>query len=129
MTIGKKISLACVALVALTIILGTVSILNVGRINTAVESIVVDSLPGEASIGRLDSLLKDQQSAALTHMLVESADQRSQADSSLAEAASKFQTEARGYEKTITTARDRELFGGLPLRTNSSAGLGRRFRL
>ena len=60
MTVGKKISLACLALVGLTILLGTVSIWNGERINTAVHAVVVDSLPGTSAIGRLDSLMKEQ---------------------------------------------------------------------
>ena len=81
MTIGKKISVACLVLVALTIILGTVTILNIGRIDTAVNAIVVDSLPGEASIGRLDGLMKEQRAFALRHMLMETPAQKSQAES------------------------------------------------
>src|SRR5262249_29976584 len=104
MTIGKKISLDCVALVALTIILGTVSILNVGRINTAVNTILMDSLPGTASIGRLDGLMKEQRAFALMHML-----------SAMADALSEFEAELRVYEKAITTSRDRELFGRIAL--------------
>jgi len=88
MTIGKKISLACLVLVALTILLGTVSILNIGRINTAVNAIVVDSLPGEASIGRLDGLMKEKRAFALRHMLMETPAQKSQAESAMADAQS-----------------------------------------
>jgi methyl-accepting chemotaxis protein len=114
-TIGRKISLACGALVVLTIILGTVSILNVGRINTQVNLILVDALPGTASIGRLDGMMKEQRAFALRHMLMETPEQKSQAESAMAEAVSKFQTELRAYEKTITAARNRELFGKIAL--------------
>ena len=111
MTVGKKISLACAALVALTIFLGAVSILNERRINAAVHAIRVDSLPGTATIGRLGSLIKEQRAFALRHMLMESSAQKSQAESEMAAAAAKFQLTLIAYEKTITTSHDRELFG------------------
>jgi hypothetical protein len=87
------------ALVGFTIILGAVAMLNVGRIDIAVQSIVVDFLPGEASIGRLDSPMKEQRAVALTHMLVETPEQKSQADSDMANAMRKFQAEAKACEK------------------------------
>ena len=93
MTIGKKIILACSALVALTIILGIVSILNLGRIDTAVTSVLVDSLPGLASAGRMESIIQGQRAFALRHMLVEAPDQKSQADSLFADGMSRFQVE------------------------------------
>ena len=74
MTIGKKISLACIALVALTTLLGIVSIVNVGRVNTAVHAIGVDSLPGTVAIGRLDSLMTEHRLFALRHMLEDTLD-------------------------------------------------------
>ena len=111
MTIGKKISLACVVLVALTIIMGAVSIVNVGRISTAVNELAVDTLPGIASIGRLDGLMKEQRALVLRHMLMETPEQKSLAESAMVDMAGKFQSELRFYEKTMTMAGERELFG------------------
>jgi methyl-accepting chemotaxis protein len=48
-------------------------------------------------------------------MLMETPGQKSQAESAMADAVSKFQAELRVYEKTITTPRDRELFGKVAL--------------
>jgi len=111
MTIGKKISLACIALVALTIILGTVALVKVGRINTAVNLILTDALPGTASAGRLDSLMNEQRVFSLRYLLDETPEQKGQSQSEMANVMSKFQAELVVYEKTITTARDRDLFG------------------
>jgi methyl-accepting chemotaxis protein len=115
MTIGKKISLACMALVALTIILGTVSIFEIGRLNTAAQSIVMSSMPTDASVARLDGLLKEQRAIALKHMLVESAELKSQADAEMADSISKFQAELTVYEKLIASPRGRELFARVAL--------------
>jgi methyl-accepting chemotaxis protein/methyl-accepting chemotaxis protein-1 (serine sensor receptor) len=115
MTIGKKISLACVALVALTIILGSVSIWSLGRINSQVTLLSTDALPGTASSARLETLMMQQRLLVLRHMLMENSEQMSQAESALADGMSKFQAEMGAYEKTITQARDRELFGRIAL--------------
>jgi methyl-accepting chemotaxis protein/methyl-accepting chemotaxis protein-1 (serine sensor receptor) len=111
MTVGKKISLACAALAMLTIILGTVSIWNAGRINTQVNLLATDALPGTASVGRLESLVMEQRLMVLRHLLMDTAEQKSQAESAVADAMSTFQAEMGAYEKTITQAHDRELLG------------------
>src|ERR1017187_8757985 len=115
MTVGKRLSLACAALVMLTIILGAVSIWNVGRINTQVNLLSTDALPGTASAGRLESLMMEQRLMLLRHILMENADQMSQAEAVLAEVTTKFQAEMKTYEKTITAPGARELFGKIAL--------------
>jgi methyl-accepting chemotaxis protein len=111
MTIGKKISLACIVLVALTIILGSVSIWNLSRINSQVTLLSTDALPGTASSSRLETLMMQDRVMVLRHILMDNAEQKSQAESAVVDTMSKFQAEMGAYEKTITQARDRELFG------------------
>src|ERR1039457_4779844 len=111
MTVGKKLSLACAALVMLTIILGTVTIWNVGKINTQVNLLATDALPGTASAGRLEALVMEQRVMVLRHLLMDNAEQMSQAETAVADSMNRFQAEMGAYEKTITQARDRELFG------------------
>src|ERR1019366_1517794 len=115
MTVGKKLSLAFAALVMLTMILGAVSIWNVGKINTQVNLLATDALPGTASAGRLETLMMEQRLLVLRHILMENAEQMRGAEAILAEATSKFETEMKAYEKTITAPRDRELFGKIAL--------------
>ena len=110
MTIGKKIFLAFTALFLMSTILATISLLNVSRIDTAVHSIAVDSLPGISSSARLDSLVREMRVVMLRHIALDNIDLKYQAESEIADAQGKFQTEQRNYEKTIYTARDRELF-------------------
>jgi len=50
MTIGKKLSLACSVLVALTIILGSVSIIKINQMNAGVQSITNGSLPALSNL-------------------------------------------------------------------------------
>src|SRR5207248_665191 len=80
------------------------------RVDSAVHSIAVDSLPGLYSSARLDSLVREMRVVMLRHIAVDNAEMKYQAESSIADAQNKFQVELRNYEKSILTARDRELF-------------------
>ena len=110
MTIGNKISLACTALVALTITLGAVAIVNTSHINTAINGVVDGSLPGIYSLGVIQGYAKEQKSAMLEHLLSESPEQMSRLESTIADLEGKFQGEMKRYEQTITTANAREQF-------------------
>ncbi len=108
-TIGKKISLAFTAMVALTIILGTVSTVGIRRVNTDAHSIVEGPLPGLSSLGAIEGFLKDQKVTMLEHILSESPQQMSEFESGMADLEDKFRSETKVYQKTVQTARDREL--------------------
>ena len=110
MTIGKKITLACGVLVALTIVLGTVSVVNIGRINATLRSIVDGPLPGLYSVGRIQAFLKDQKVAMAEHLALQNPEDKSQRESAIADMESKAEAEMKSYEKTIQTERSRELF-------------------
>jgi methyl-accepting chemotaxis protein len=113
MTIGGKILLACTTLVALTIILGTVAILNINHINTQVQTIVDGPLPGTYHVGVLQGFVKEQKGAMLEHIAQDTPDNKGRLESTIADLGSKFQAEMKPYEKTIQTAQGRELFARL----------------
>jgi methyl-accepting chemotaxis protein len=113
MTIGKKISLACTALVALTIILGTVATLNISHMNTEVHSIVEGPLPGVYCLGLMQGYVKEQEVAMLEHIVSDNPAEKSKLESTIADLESKFQAEMKPYEKTIQTTKGRELFDKL----------------
>jgi methyl-accepting chemotaxis protein len=110
MTIGKKISLACIALVALTIILGVVSILSGRQTTASVQSIASDSIPGMYSLGIVSGLAKEQKVAMLMHIASTDPAQMPGFEATIAESRAKLLAELKAYEKTVTTTRDRELF-------------------
>jgi methyl-accepting chemotaxis protein len=110
MTIGKKISLAFMALLALTIILGTVSGLSSSRMNADAHAIAEGPLPVLYSLGLIEGFLKDQKVAMLEHILSENPQQMSQFESVVTDLENKLQSETKVYEKTIQTAKSRELF-------------------
>src|SRR5436309_13990843 len=83
MTIGKKICFAFAALFTMMIALGTISTLNLNRVDSAVHSIAVDSLPGLYSSARLDSLVREMRVVMLRHIAVDNAEMKYQAESSI----------------------------------------------
>jgi len=111
MTIGKRISLACIVLVALTVTLGLVSILNIDSVDTAANSLVVDSLPGIRLTSRLGAMLREQRAVMQGHIALDSLEMKGQAEASILDTWTQFRAELRAYEKMITSSRDRELFG------------------
>ena len=110
MTIGKKISLLCGLLVAFTVLLGVVALFNMNRMETATQSIVGDSLPGVYSISRAESVLKDARGAMLTHLASSTQEEMAQMEASIAESQRTAKELFKAYEKTISRARDRELY-------------------
>src|ERR1035438_1354161 len=46
MTIGKKIGLACAALVGFTIVTGAAALINISLMESRLEALATDSLPG-----------------------------------------------------------------------------------
>jgi methyl-accepting chemotaxis protein/methyl-accepting chemotaxis protein-1 (serine sensor receptor) len=109
MTIGRKVSLACSTLVAFTIIQGTVSILNTRAMNKDLHSIVDGPLPGIYSLSVMDGYEKEQNVAMLEHIASDSPEQKSRLESTIADLQSKFEAETKSYEKTIRTAKGRDL--------------------
>src|SRR5260370_34523562 len=123
MTLGKKISLACIALVALRIILVTVATLKIGHINTEVHSIVEGPLPGLHSLCVIIGLLKEQKVAIVEHMLADTPEHKNKLESTMADLESKFQIEMKTYQKTIQTPKNQEHFeklGAVQDRINST---------
>ena len=84
MTIGKKVSLACGALVALTVVLGSVAALNINRMNSRLHSILGGPVPGLYSVGLLQAYSKEQKIAMLEHIVSENADQKKQKEAVIA---------------------------------------------
>ncbi len=111
MTIGKKFSLTCVALVLLTVTLGVVSLVNTSRIETNLKAIVADSLPGIYEIGVLESTLLEMRGNFLKHMAIGNSTEQAQIERQNEALKQTFQESLNGYGKTITQAEDQQLFG------------------
>ena len=110
MTVGRKISLVCALLVVLTLATGGVAMVSMGRMESASQFIIGDALPGVYLIGRAESLAKDLRGSMLTHVASDKQDEMAQMESVIAQNQAKLMEVLKEYEKTITRARDRELF-------------------
>src|SRR5256885_14943869 len=113
MTIGKKITLACSALVALTIILGTVAILNFGQMNTQMESIREYTLPGIQAVGVISGMAKEQNVTMLERIIADSLPEMARLESKLLDQESRFQAALKSYPKTSQSEGSSQLFDRL----------------
>jgi len=110
MTVGKKISIVCALLMMFIITLGAVALLSMSRMQTATQLVVGDALPGLYAISQAESVAKDIRGAMLTHVATGNLSELTQIESSIAQNQQKFKEILKDYEKTITRARDRELY-------------------
>ena len=118
MTVGRKIALTCVALVAFTIALAAVSLIGMGDVSAGVNNLRTDSIPGLYSSGRINAYAKDvriKMNAVLLDMISNSGNNRENTERDLAAAETKLRGELAAYEKTISQATDRQLFGTIGL--------------
>lgn len=113
LTVGQKVRLACMVLVLFTLVLGLISIVIIGSIQANLQAIVVDSLPGVYRIARLDGSFQRMQTHMWQHMGTDDAAVRARADRKIEEARQTMAEHFAAYEKTITTAEDRQMFDKL----------------
>jgi methyl-accepting chemotaxis protein/methyl-accepting chemotaxis protein-1 (serine sensor receptor) len=114
MTVGGKIGAASGVLVAFTVVLATASLLSVGSLSERIHTLQVDSIPGQYSSGQIDALatnVRVKMNTELLDLATNAGSGAAQAQAALAEAQAKLQEEMKSYEKTITTAEDRQMFG------------------
>jgi methyl-accepting chemotaxis protein len=110
LVVGKKISLACGVLMLLTVILGTISLVGVTRMNRYQDATVTDAMPGIYYIGRSESVAKDLRGQMLTHIASSNQEQMAQCESQVAKLHDQLKGILKDYEKTIFRSNDREMF-------------------
>ncbi len=111
MTIGKKILVTCAVLVVMTIISNAVALIGVSRISENLKTIVGDSLPGVYLSSQILAQFKDQRIAMLEGVAATRDEERAQSEKTIADIERKVKEQLKSYEGTITTARDREIYG------------------
>jgi len=109
MTIGNKISLTCTSLVVLTLALGGISVYSISNIDTNLQSIVNESLPGVQRIGLVDSYARDLRGNVWRHIASDAAGM-AEMEKANDDLKKQFLDTAAQYEQTIVRDRDRELF-------------------
>jgi methyl-accepting chemotaxis protein/methyl-accepting chemotaxis protein-1 (serine sensor receptor) len=108
MTVGRKISLVCVLLVALAVTIGGVALLQIRHINAELQLIVTDPLPGIYHTSQLD--ISSQQIRADIYAHIASPQRQAEMEKDINDLRANFEKSLAEYDKTITTARDRALF-------------------
>ena len=110
MTIGKKIALLMAGLVALTAVLGTVSLVSLRSVNAGVNTLATDALPGVDAIGRIMTDVFSFCGDAWKH--IASSDPQKMAEVERVQAATRDQLkqDMAAYEKAMTQAEDRVNF-------------------
>ncbi len=111
LTVGKKFAFGCTALVVLSLVISTVSVLNITKINSSLQAISGDSLPGVYRIGMMEAALVNMRGNFWKYMM-NSGNPEKEAQIANAIAADKqsFMEEYAAYEPTISGADDRDLF-------------------
>jgi methyl-accepting chemotaxis protein len=111
MTIGKKFTLTATLLLALTVALGIGSLVSINSLHKSVDTIVTDPLPGVYRISAVESLLNEIRGDNWRHIAATDANDKQAMEQKAKEANAKISENLQEYERTITTAEDRELFG------------------
>jgi methyl-accepting chemotaxis protein len=120
-TVGGKIALTCAVLVGLTIVLATAALVSIGRLSDDIHRLQVDSIPGMYSIGKLDDLGAEaamKMNAELLDAVTGSGNDAERVRRESAAIWSKYEEELKAYERTITQAEDRQLFGAIGQASN-----------
>src|SRR5689334_4260182 len=105
LTVGKKITLVCLALLFLGVLEGTISLITGSRAADAVKAVATDSLPSIINVGDMSNHANDQRADATLFLLASSAEERTQIEKSIADLESKMQEEFRGY--VVSDAQDK----------------------
>ncbi len=114
MTVGRKIGATSAVLVACTVILATASLLSMAGLKDRIQSLQVDSIPGQYLAGLIDARainVRVRMNDELLDLVTNGGKGAAQAHAALEETQAKLQEEMKAYEKTITQTEDRQIFG------------------
>jgi methyl-accepting chemotaxis protein/methyl-accepting chemotaxis protein-1 (serine sensor receptor) len=113
LTIGNKIAAACGALVALTVLLGGVSIVKINQMNGHVESMTKTAIPGLVHVSGLAASAKDAKFEMMSHIASVDPEAMRKSEATLATLEGKFQTELSAYKTVDTSTQGREILDRL----------------
>ncbi len=108
MTVGQKISWMCALLVGLAAGIGGLALFRVSDINTQLQLIVADPLPGVYYMSQLGIYSEQIRADIYTHVAFPR--RHAEMEKEINDVRARFENTLAAYEKTITTSKDRELF-------------------
>jgi hypothetical protein len=109
-TIGKRLTFGFGAVIAIVMALSGFVVLKLADINDAAHIIVNDSLPGIQHMMRAESLARQNMVATLQHIVSADEAKKLAIEEEMKTISAGSDEVFAAYEKTITRARDRELF-------------------
>lgn len=114
MTIQKQVGLTGAVLVLFSVAIGVVSLYWISGIHANLQLIVVDSLPGVASIAEARSRSREIRSLGWQHISTVDKPGMERLDAAIAELKRGTEDALRRYDATITLSEDRVMFDRLP---------------
>ena len=111
--IGTRIAAGFSAVILVTAALGVFAYTRTARINATANNIVTDSWPGTVLILSIQSAAYEHQGALADLLTATNSADKARFNSELQDVRTKINSLIADYEKTITTAKDRELFEAL----------------
>jgi methyl-accepting chemotaxis protein len=109
-TIKKRIAFGFSLVIVLVLGLALVNLALLNRIDGAVDNLTEDALPGLAAAGHINSAVGQIQVAVLGHIATDDPAEVKQLEDLIQTRREEVLSITDGYEKTITTTQDRELF-------------------
>ncbi|MBS1877292.1 MAG: MCP four helix bundle domain-containing protein [Acidobacteria bacterium] len=100
-TVGKKIAALTICLVALTLILGTISVVGVRTMSQRVATLTGDTLPGVEAVGLASAKLYRFRGDAWKHMAITAPDQLERMDDEMSQLRADFDKQMAAYEARI----------------------------
>jgi methyl-accepting chemotaxis protein len=113
MTVGKKFALTSGGFIAAMVLVGVVSIYNLGGLNRTTQLIITDPLPGIARIATARSAVLTVRGDVWRHIAHSDASVKAELDRSIEENKGKPAQALQEYEPTITAADDRAIYDKL----------------
>ncbi|MBA4137527.1 MAG: chemotaxis protein [Opitutus sp.] len=110
LTIAKRIGLGFAAVIAVVITLGAFATYQLRLIDTDAEHVTVDCLPAMATIALASNVVQENYILTLKHVLSRDAAEKRTILATISTNITEIDQLLVDYDKTITIARDRELF-------------------
>ena len=110
LTIGRRFALLAAILIAFISVQGGLSLYLIHSLSNSVNTVVTDPLPGVYRISQVAIALQSMRGNAWKHMAVSDAGLKAKSEREASDQKALIDSSLREYEKTITTAEDRELF-------------------
>jgi len=110
MTLRQKLYLGFGFITSMTLLLGGYALLQISKINNAVDIVVQDALPGTALAGGYDAWARQEFALLQMHILSENDAEMKELETELDKYIGLFNRDFRNYESTIIQEEDRNLF-------------------